>query len=141
MGWRKVDANSRSIMVRLSDVARVWLKAEATAAGMTESEIVRQLIEQRMAQSRVSRKEQGTMRGVAQVGHDAVVVWSPTHDTHVEDLNAQLARGCHERPRGSFQQSPTGMFFSWLDAPEDYCELCGGPCRVVRRRRRGVRPQ
>lgn len=58
------------------------------------------------------------MRGVAKVGHDAVVVWSPTFETHVQDLATQLHRGCRERTRGSFQQTPTGTYFSWLDAPK-----------------------
>lgn len=127
-GWRKPDANSVSIMVRLSEAARAWLVAESKAAGLTESEIIRQLIEQRMRQP-MPPKEREAMRGVAQVGHDAVVVWSPTLQTHENDLKAQFARGCRERPRGSFQQGPTGMYFSWLDAPRDKCELCGGRCR------------
>jgi hypothetical protein len=115
-------------MVRLSAAARVWLAAESQASGLNESEIVRQLIEQRMTQTSPA-KEQDKMRGVAQVGHDAIVVWSPTFQTHVHDLRAQLARGCHERPHGSFQKAPTGMYFSWLDAPKGKCDLCGGRCR------------
>lgn len=72
------------------------------------------------------------MRGVSQVGHDAVVVWSPTHQAHVHDLQAQLARGCSERPEASFQRGESGIFFSWLNAPQDQCALCGGRCRYPR---------
>ena len=125
VGWRKPDANSMSIMVRLSEAARAWLAAESQAAGLTESEIIRQLIEQRMQQP-VPAKERNSMRGYSQVGHDAVVVWSPTLETHAKDLEAQLARGCRERPRGSYQKGSDGLFFSWLDAPKGKCELCGG---------------
>jgi len=116
-------------MVRLSSAARAWLAAESKVSGLNESEILRQLIEQRMTQVTPPKQEQSKMRGVTQVGHDAVVVWSPTLQTHAHDLQAQLNRGCHERPRGSFQQTPTGMYFSWLDAPKGKCDLCGGRCR------------
>jgi hypothetical protein len=68
------------------------------------------------------------MRGFNQVGHDAVVVWSPDFETHVRDLQAQLERGCTERPKDSFQKAE-GIYFSWLDAPKWKCELCGGRCR------------
>lgn len=130
VGWKKPDANSQSIMVRVSAATRVWLVAQSQASGLTESEIIRQLLEQRMAErTATTSKEQEQMRGSAQVGHDAVVVWSPSHQTHVNDLRAQLARGCHERPRGSFQKSPTGMYYSWLDAPTGKCEICGRRCQ------------
>ncbi len=128
VGWRKPDANSMSIMVRLSEAARAWLAAESLAAGLTESEIIRQLIEQRMQQP-VPAKERSAMRGYSQIGHDAVVVWSPTFETHEKDLDAQFARGCRERPRGSFQKDGNGGYFSWLDAPKGKCELCGGRCK------------
>lgn len=126
VGWRKKNANSMSIMVRLSEAARAWLAAESQAVGLTESEIIRQLIEQRM---QANAKERDPMRGNAQVGHDSVVVWSPTFETHEKDLQAQLARGCKERPLGSFQKAASGGFFSWLDAPKNSCTLCGGRCR------------
>lgn len=75
------------------------------------------------------------MRGATQVGHDAVVVWSPDFATHTKDLQAQLARGCTERGggRGSFQQAGH-LYFSWLDAPAGRCEICGGRCRIAVRR-------
>lgn len=73
------------------------------------------------------------MRGASQVGHDAVVVWSPDFATHMQDLQAQLDRGCTERPRGSFQNAGK-LYFSWLNAPAGTCELCGGRCRVSARR-------
>jgi hypothetical protein len=57
------------------------------------------------------------MRGFSQVGLNAVVVWSPTFDLHVSDLNEHLGRGCTERPRGSFPRAASGMYFSWLNAP------------------------
>lgn len=124
-GWRKVDPRSASIMVRLSPAARAWLAAQAKSAELSESEIVRQLIEREMVDV-----EGGTrMRGYSQVGHDAVVVWSPSQRTHAADLQAQLERGCTERPRGSFQKAG-GLYFSWLDAPRNKCELCGGRCRL-----------
>jgi hypothetical protein len=69
------------------------------------------------------------MRGAKQFGHSAVVVWSQTFEQHIEDVNAQLARGCTERPRGSFQLGADGLYFSWLSLPADQCGLCSGPCR------------
>lgn len=114
-------------MVRLSPAERAWLVAEAKNSDVNESDIVRQLIEERMLESSEGRSE---MRGFAQVGHDAVVVWSPSHMMHVHDLNTQLERGCTERgPRASFQQSGN-LYYSWLNAPAGRCELCGGRCRV-----------
>jgi len=113
-------------MIRLSPEARVWLAAEANDANVNESDIVRQLIEERMTEA---RRERSKMRGVTQVGHGAVVVWSPSFEAHVHDLNKQFARGCVERPGGSFQRAGE-MYFSWLDAPRGHCELCGGRCRV-----------
>lgn len=126
LGWRKKDSRGHSVMIRLSDQARAWLMAESEAAGLTESEIVRQLIEQRMSET---TKEKSHMRGFSQVGHNAVVVWSPTHRMHVSDLQVQLDRGCTERPNASFQQAG-GIYFSWLNAPAGRCELCGGRCRL-----------
>lgn len=68
------------------------------------------------------------MGGSNQVGHDAVVVWSSTFEDHMVDLQAQLARGCTPRPRGTFQRSESGIFFAWLNAPRNQCGLCGGVC-------------
>lgn len=131
-GWRKSDPRSSSIMVRLAPSARVWLAAQSHAAGISESEIIRQLIEQRISDE---KKGAERMRGATQVGHDAVVVWSPDYATHQKDLEMQLARGCTERGegRGSFQKGGN-LYFSWLNAPPGKCELCGGPCRIVPRR-------
>src|SRR5262249_40854035 len=126
VGWRKRESRSYSVMIRLSPEARVWLAAEAQNANVNESDIVRQLIDERMA---VARRERRRMRGATQVGHGAVVVWSLSFETHVHDLNTQFARGCVERPGGSFQRAGE-MYFSWLDAPRARCELCGGRCRV-----------
>ncbi len=76
-----------------------------------------------------TNRENG-VRGFNQLGRDAVVVWSSTFEDHVDDLNDQFARGCTVRSeRGCFQQSPSGMIYSWLNAPVDDCGLCGGACR------------
>ena len=107
----------------------MWLAAESKQVELSESEIIRQLILQRMKQA--TPKEQRAMRGYAQVGHDAVVVWSPTFEMHQRDHQAALDRGCKVRgQRSSFQQSSNGRYFSWLDAPLSKCELCeGGRCQ------------
>lgn len=127
------DGGSDLLLCTAGGIARAleakWLgERERASASVAEAfRIVLQLIKQRAAEP---NDEKIKMRGYSQVGHDAVVVWSPTHQTHVSDLQAQLERGCTERPRGSFQQAG-GLFFSWLNAPKERCELCGGgPCRM-----------
>jgi hypothetical protein len=125
VGSSKLETRTESVVVRLDQASRAWLAAAANAAGITESQLVRRLIDERVA---TSSKEDKRMRGFNQVGHDAVVVWSPTHQAHVHDVQVQITRGCRTRP-GGFQQTPTGLFYTWLDAPADRCDLCGGRCR------------
>jgi hypothetical protein len=69
------------------------------------------------------------MRGSNQIGHDAVVVWSPTFEDHVADVQAQLAHGCTLRLHGSFQRGESGLIFTWLNVPRNRCGLCAGVCR------------
>ena len=136
---RRFDQQEPDLLLHTGDgVAHVldakWLgNRELASTSVVEDafRIVLQWSEQRMT---TPNEENSKMRGYSQVGHDAVVVWSPSYQTHVSDLQAQLERGCTERPRGSFQQVD-GLFFSWMNAPKERCELCGGgPCRMRGRR-------
>lgn len=56
-GWRKPDAKRFDIAIRISSATHEWLSRESQVAGISKSEICRQLIERQMTRDSSEKKK------------------------------------------------------------------------------------